>query len=37
VIAALLDSGAMFDLFVALPLVIVAVVGVVLWAGRQAP
>jgi len=37
VIAALLDSGAMFDLFVALPIAVVAVLGVVLWAGRQEP
>lgn len=36
-IAALLDSGAVFDLVVALPLMLAALVGLVAWAGRREP
>lgn len=35
IVAHLLDSGAAFDLLVALPLLVAAVVAVVVWAGRR--
>ena len=32
-----LDSGAVFDLVVVLPMLVAALVGVVCWAGRREP